>query len=269
MELTQTTVDDPVLTRTEGAVAVVTLNRPQVMNAFTLPMATAYAKALRAADADPAIRAILVTGTGRCFCAGADIGVLRQGAEAIRSFVPTREDLPPQFALGLSKPVIVALNGPVVGIGLAYMMGSDVRFAAASASVNPAFSRLGLVAEYGLSWLLPRVIGLPKTLDLLLSGRTVSATEAAELGLVKQVVPDADLFDTALRYATEMADACAPSSLAAIKAQVYADLDRTQDDALTDTLARMDASFGEPDLGEALQARTEKRPPIFLPPPAR
>lgn len=262
------TGQDPVLVHHEGAVAVVTLNRPHVLNAMTQPMATAYADALRAADTDPAVRAIVVTGAGRGFCAGADLSVLEQGAAEIRRFLPAPEDLP-DLALRLRKPVIAAINGPVAGVGFAYLLGSDIRYAADGASISTTFARLGLVAEYGVSWLLPRVIGTPHAMDLLLSGRTIDAAEAARIGLVHHVTPPGELLARAVGHAAELAARCSPASLAAIKAQVYADLDRPRAAAVADALARMDASFDAPDLAEALAARAEKRAPVFPPLPPR
>ncbi|MFJ6569341.1 enoyl-CoA hydratase-related protein [Streptomyces sp. NPDC091292] len=259
---------DVVLVRHERAVAVITLNRPHALNAMTRPMATAYAEALRAADADPAVRAIVVTGAGRGFCAGADLGVLKQGPQAIRAFVPPPDDLP-DLALRLRKPVIAAVNGPVAGIGCAYLLGSDIRYAARTATISTSFARLGLVAEYGISWLLPRVIGTPHALDLLLSGRTIDAAEAASIGLVHHVTEPGDVLARAVEHAADLAATGAPSSHAAIKAQIYADLERPRSEALAHTLKLMDGSFDGPDLAEALAARTAKRPPAFapLPPP--
>ncbi|SEF55645.1 Enoyl-CoA hydratase/carnithine racemase [Thermomonospora echinospora] len=256
--------EETVLVRHERSVAVITLNRPQALNAMTGPMSVAYARALREADADPQVRAIVVTGAGRGFCAGADLGVLNQGPDAIRALVPPAEDLP-TMALRLRTPVIAAVNGPVAGIGFAYMMGSDVRFAGRGVKMTTSFSRLGLVAEYGLSWLLPRLIGASRAMELLLSGRTLDAEEAERIGLVHRVVEPDRVLQEAVDYAADLAAGCAPSSLAAIKAQVYADLERSHDDALADTLKLMDASFGGPDLAEALAARKEKRPPVFTP----
>lgn len=260
--------DSEILTELRGAVSVITFNRPKARNAITSTMALAYAEALRAADDDPRVRAIVVTGAGPGFCAGADLEVLRGGAEAIKKFVPPREDLP-TLALKLRKPVIVAVNGAAVGIGFAYMMGSDIRFAAESAKIATAFSRLGLAAEYGLSWLLPRAIGLQPALDLLLTGRTLGAAEAAEIGIIHKVVPDGTVLDAAVAYATDLAENCSPFALATIKQQVYLDLDRSRDDALTDTLQQMDTAFEGPGLAEALTARTEKRAAVFDPLPAR
>lgn len=256
--------EETVLVRHERSVAVITLNRPQALNAMTGPMSVAYARALREADADPQVRAIVVTGAGRGFCAGADLGVLNQGPDAIRAFLPPAEDMP-TMALRLRTPVIAAVNGPVAGIGFAYMLGSDVRFVGRGVRMTTSFSRLGLVAEYGLSWLLPRLIGASRAMELLLSGRAIDAEEAERIGLVHHVVEPDRVLEAAVDYAADLAAGCAPSSLAAIKAQVLADLERSHDEALADTLKLMDASFGAPDLAEALAARNEKRPPVFAP----
>lgn len=256
--------EETVLVRQERSVAVVTFNRPQVLNAMTKQMAMEYAHALREADADPQVRAIVVTGAGRGFCAGADLAILNQGPQAIRTFLPPAEDLP-HLALRLRTPVIAAVNGPVAGIGFAYMLGSDVRFAARGVKMTTSFSRLGLVAEYGLSWLLPRLIGASRAMELLLSGRTLDAEEAERIGLVHRVVEPERLLAEAVDYAADLASGCSPHSLATIKAQVWADLERGHDEALAETLKLMDASFDGPDLAEALAARREKRPPVFAP----
>ena len=256
----------PILVEVNSGVCVITLNRPQARNAMTAEMAAQYAAALRSADANPDVRAIVVTGAGAGFCAGADLSILREGAEALRKFLPPREDYP-DLALRLRKPVIAAVNGAAVGIGFAYMMYSDVRFVAESAKLATMFSQLGLVAEYGLSWLLPRVIGLQPAMELLLSGRTIDGREAERIGLVHRAVPDDQVLPTAIEYASALAKNCSPASLQAIKEQVYADLERPREEAFLDTIARMDVSFGGPDLAEAMQARQEKRPPVFNPLP--
>lgn len=253
--------------RREGAVAIVSLSRPDVLNAITPSMAAAYGDALRAADAEPGVRAVVVTGAGRGFCAGADLGILSEGAATIRGFLPRREDLP-TVAFRIRKPVICAVNGPVAGIGFAYMMGSDVRFAAADAKISTTFARLGLVAEYGLSWLLPRVIGTAWSLDLLLSARTITGEEAARIGLVQYVSSRESVLAEAVGYATRLAESCSPYSMATAKSQVYADLEATDDAALRRTLALMDESFEHPDLAAALAARSEGHAPEFPPLPA-
>jgi enoyl-CoA hydratase/carnithine racemase len=255
---------DVVLVDRREQVAVITLNRPAKLNAVTREMADAYADHMRAADRDPDVRAIVVTGAGRGFCAGADLGILAGGADALADFLPESEDLP-QLALDLRTPVIAAVNGPVAGVGFAYMLGSDVRFAAEGASMSTTFARLGLVAEYGLSWLLPRLVGVPAALDLLLTGRTIDAAEALRIGLVQDVLQPERLLDHAVAYGQQLARTCSPYSLANIKAQVYADVARDRATALADTLERMHDSITRPDLAEALRARAEGRPPRFAP----
>jgi enoyl-CoA hydratase/carnithine racemase len=263
----QPSASPEILVRREGTVEVISFNRPEVLNAITPPMGAAYASALRAADADPGVRAVVVTGAGRGFCAGADLGVLSQGAAAIREFAPPRGNLP-LVAFRIRKPVICAVNGPVAGIGFAYMMGSDIRFAAVDAKISTTFARLGLVAEYGLSWLLPRAIGTAWSLDLLLSGRTITGEEAGRIGLVQYVSSKESVLADAIGYAARLAASCSPQSMAAAKSQVYADLELTQSDALTHTLKLMGESFGHPDLAAALAARGTGQAPEFAPLPA-
>ncbi|CAO5228728.1 Enoyl-CoA hydratase/carnithine racemase [Frankia sp. AgKG'84/4] len=230
-------------------------------------MVVAYAAALRAAEDDPRVRVIVVTGAGAGFCSGADLTVLGEGPAAIRAFAPAAEDLP-TLALRLRKPVIAAVNGAAVGIGFAYMLCSDIRIAAESARFATAFSWLGLAAEYGVSWLLPRLIGVQPAMDLLLSGRMVDAREALAAGLVQRVVPDGELLATAVGYAADLAEHCSPFSLATIKEQVYGDLDRSHADALVDTRERMRAAHEGAALAEAMAARAQKRAPVFEPLPA-
>ncbi len=177
----------------DSGVAVVTLNRPERLNAWGGGLAAEFYRCMDRAEADPAIRVIVVTGSGRAFCAGADMGDLdtisgaseSAGDTDVTALVGERH---PHFVTGLRKPVIAAINGACAGIGLTQALMCDVRFAAAGAKFTTAFARRGLIAEYGISWILPRVVGHSAALDLLLSGRTFYAEEAAELGLVKEVV---------------------------------------------------------------------------------
>src|SRR3954447_10901770 len=191
----------------DGAVGVLTLNRPQRLNAWTTRMEYEYRWALAQADADPDVRAVVVTGAGRGFCAGADFGALDRIVEAgqyIEAPPPSEEageviapraGVPPAFEhvltfpLGMRKPVIAAVNGPAAGVGFALMCFADLRFAAAGAKLTTSFSRLGLPAEHGLSWVLPRLIGPTRAADLLLSSRVFLAEEAEAMGLVNRVEP--------------------------------------------------------------------------------
>jgi enoyl-CoA hydratase/carnithine racemase len=171
----------------------------------------------------------------------------------------------PHFVTGLRKPIIAAINGACAGIGFTQALMCDVRFAAAGAKFTTAFSRRGLIAEYGISWILPRVVGHGVALDLLLSGRTFRAEEAAQIGLVKEVVALEELMTRAVGYAEDLAVNCAPSSMAVIKRQVYDDALRELVDVSADTEKLMHESMGRPDFIEGITAFFEKRPPNFPP----
>lgn len=249
----------------DGHVARVTIDRPDVRNALTPELCRDYTAALRRADADPGVRAVLVTGTGQAFCAGADLAALRAGASALDRYLPDADN-DPMAAARLGVPVVAALNGPAVGIGFALALAADIRFAAPAATLNPAFPRLGLTAEYACSWLLNRLIGTARTLELLLSGRGLPAQEALGLGLVTRVVEPDRLEEEALAYTRAIAQGCSPRALAAIKQQVLADQAPDLDAALARSAELMRASFRWPDLAEAVAARGERRDPRF---PAR
>jgi len=254
----------------DGGVAVVTLNRPERMNAWGGGLATEFYRCLDRAEADPSVRVVVVTGSGRAFCAGADMGDLdtiggasdTAGDADVSQLVGERH---PHFVTTLRKPVIAAINGACAGIGLTQALMCDVRFAAAGAKFTTAFARRGLIGEYGISWILPRVVGWSAALDLLLSGRTFYAEEALELGLVKEVVPAEELLARAISYAEDMAANCAPSSMAVIKRQVYDDAlrDLVTSSAHAETLMR--ESMSRPDFIEGITAFFEKRAPNFPP----
>lgn len=258
-----------VRTENDGDVAVITLDRPERLNAVTPSMGLAYAAALRACDDDPAVRVVVVTGAGRAFCAGADLAELAKGPE---HFAATYADpsFAPDAALRLRTPVVVAANGPVAGLGLVYLLGGDVRFLDPTAVVQTSFARLGMPVHYGLGWLLPRVVGLATATELMLSSRRVEPAESVRMGLAHRVcAPGASLAE-ALAYAHDLAATCSPSSWAAIKAQLLADGSRGFDESLADAYARMREAAAGPDLAEALAAREEGRPARFPPlPPHR
>ena len=256
------TSEETVLVERDRGVATIRLNRPEKLNALTPTMQQRYVDVLRELDADPDVRVMVVTGAGRGFCSGADLSALTSIDPSVAGDVLDRGRLP-TIAIETRKPLVAAVNGPVAGIGFALMLAADVRFIAAGTKVSTTFARLGLVAEYGLSWLLPRVVGTGRALEILMSGRMVEADEARRIGLVTEVVDGRPVLDRALEWARDVADHCSPRSLAAMKEQIYADLDHTFTETIDDMLARMHESFTWGDLPEALTARAEGRDPRF------
>jgi enoyl-CoA hydratase/carnithine racemase len=257
-------------------IATITLDRPDRLNAWTGRMHTEYRSAIEAAESDPGVRVVVVTGAGRGFCAGADSQALSGHVDRGGYDPGTPDDLPrpgygvsPEFDhdfafhLALTKPVIAAINGPAAGVGLVLACFCDLRFAAAGVKLTTAHGKLNLPAEYGLSWLLPRLIGLGRANDLLLSSRVVLAEEALEMGLVNAVLPPDELLDHTHRYAVDLAATVSAGSLAATKRQIALDLHRGVGDAVDDSAERMDRMMGEPDFAEGVAALQEKRKPTF------
>jgi enoyl-CoA hydratase/carnithine racemase len=255
---------DLVLAERRGAVLVLTLNRPERLNAWTDALEDQYYARLDAAEADPEIRAIVVTGAGRGFCAGADLGDLERGATTDAAADVLRDRARPRsFPLTVRKPMIAAINGAAAGLGLVEALYCDLRFATADAKLTTAFARRGLIAEYGIAWLLPRLIGPSRALDLLLSSRVVRGEEALGLGLVDRVCEPDRLVDEAVAYATDLAAHCSPWSLATIKAQVQADLDRPFAEAVAAADELMLESFTRADVEEGVRSYLEGRAPAF------
>jgi len=229
-------------------VAVVTLHRPERLNAWTVRMEQEYVWALRKADADPAVRAIVVTGAGRGFCAGADVKALDKIVE-----------------VGDYQGAVAseAVNGPAAGIGFVLMCFADIRFAAAGAKLTTSFGRLGLPAEHGVSWILPRLVGAGRAADLLFSSRVVLAEEAAEIGLVNAVLPAEELLPYSLDYARRLAAEISPSSLRIMKRQLWDDMAGDLDTAVTVAVETLERMVKEADFEEGVAALAEKRPPRF------
>jgi enoyl-CoA hydratase/carnithine racemase len=247
----------------EGPIAIIRLNRPAFLNALNAGMLDLYAALLQRADADPAVRAIVVTGNGRGFCAGADLSMLSSGPDALRDYIAAQDpELGPAMTFRLATPVVTAINGPCAGLGFVIAVCADKRFVHPDASLSTTFSRLGLVAEYGISWVLPRLVGLASATDLLLTGRTITGREAGELGLAD--VSD-DPFASAMSWATLIAEHSSPTSMAFMKQALLNDGNSTLSDCMVETLQLMLRAFEGDDLQEALNARREKRPPMFAP----
>lgn len=254
--------ENDVLYSVADGVATITLNRPDRLNALLPGMGDRYAALLRQADADPSVRAIVVTGAGRGFCSGADLGVLVEGPQALDGYVDGQDvDTIPTAALRLGTPVVTAINGPCAGVGFVLAIAADVRIASPTATLSTSFARLGLIAEYGVAWLLTRIVGLGPATDLLLTARTITGQDAYDLGLVTSIAEDPLAAATA--WARDVADNCSPSAIAAMKRQLLAADGQDLPTAVDASLAEMRLSFERPDLEEAMTARLEKRPTRF------
>jgi enoyl-CoA hydratase/carnithine racemase len=245
----------------DTGVLMLTFNRPDRNNAWTYTLEDAYFQSLLAAANDPDVRVIVVTGSGRSFCPGMDMEVLEASAKGSKSGLHRR--WPMTTALQVPKPVIGAVNGAAAGIGFIHVSTFDVVFAATGAKFTTSFARRGLPAENGLSWLLPRRIGTARAMDLLLSGRVVTAEEAAELGVVNWVVDGGELRERTLAYARDMAMNCSPASMAHIKRQVLADWERSAEEARLRALVLISEMGAHPDFAEGVMSYQEKRSPRF------
>jgi enoyl-CoA hydratase/carnithine racemase len=264
---------EQILYRVEERVAVVTLNRPDRLNAWTPLMQAEVKAAMRAASGDPQVRVIVLTGAGRGFCAGADMSALQgiQSGErrerapeepfdrhAHQSFQRTHSYFP-----SVPKPIIAAVNGPCAGLGMVIALYADMRFASQNAVFMTAFSRRGLIAEHGISWLLPRLVGLANAADLLFSARRVEAREAKEIGLVNRVFA-AEKFETeVLAYAKMLASDVSPRSLAEMKREIWNAQFQTLGEAIEAADKDMAASFASEDFKEGVAHFVEKRAPAF------
>jgi enoyl-CoA hydratase/carnithine racemase len=260
----------------EDRVATVTLARPHRLNAWTGRMHTEYRWALAEADADPGVRVVVVTGEGRGFCAGADTAALEghvdkggydpgTGPDLAEPGYGVRPEFDHDYAFhfGLRLPVIAAVNGPAAGVGLVLACFCDLRFAAEGAKLTTAHGRLNLPAEYGLSWVLPRLVGTGRALDLLLSSRVVLADEALRLGLVNRVWPPEELLPRTYEYAHDLAHRIAPRSLSETKRQVWIDAHRDVGGSVEQARALLEDMMREDDFHEGVRALGEKRPPAF------
>ena len=269
----------------QDGIATLTLNRPDKLNAWTNVLDREVRHALTAASADADVRAVVLTGAGRGFCAGADMTMLHtivDKAEKTEKSKKAATDDP--FAAGpipgglalpqafsyryayfptVPKPIISAINGPAAGLGLVLSLYTDLRFAADTAVFTTAFARRGLIAEHGVDWILPRVIGLPNALDLLLSARKVTAQEALQMGLVNRLYPAEQLLAETRAYALELARLVSPRSMRVMKSQLFRSQDVDFAGALSAGIDHMEASFGSEDFKEGVAHFVEKRPPAF------
>jgi enoyl-CoA hydratase/carnithine racemase len=262
-----------ILYEVSDKVATITLNRPDRMNAWTAIMEHDVREAMTAARDDDNVRVIVLTGAGRAFCAGADMEALKtidpdamRRAENIPPFdMNRRSDWQSRYAYfpSIPKPVIGMLNGATAGIGLVHALYCDVRFAAEGAVFTTAFARRGLIAEHGISWMLPRLVGHANALDLLMSARRVSSDEALRMGLVNRLYPAEKLREETYAYARDLADFVSPSSMAVIKRQLYDVPFQTLSEATIDANREMMVSLRSEDFREGVASFVEKRAPRF------
>jgi enoyl-CoA hydratase/carnithine racemase len=246
----------------EDGVATITLNRPEQMNAFTGRMGAEWGDALARCDEDDAVRAVVITGAGRAFCAGAD---LSRGKDAFRGAgrerpKPVREPLQPWQ---VRKPVVAAVNGHAIGVGLTLPMQCDLRFVAEDAKLAFAFVRRGVIPELASHVIVARVAGLSRAADLLLSGRTFSGREAAELGLASRALPAAEVLPAALAWARDVAQHTAPASVALSKRLLWEGVADSVPAMLKKEEAIFDWIRRQPDAVEGVVSFVEKRPPAW------
>jgi len=248
-----------------NGVAVLTWNRPERNNAWSVPMEREYYRLLRACGDDPEVRVIVVTGAGKSFCPGMDADTLSDQARTGTSTFPHRRD-PVTLPRSIRKPVIAAINGACAGIGLIAAMNCDLRFASASAKLTTSFSQRGIMAEHGLAWSLPRVVGVSKALDLLFSARVVQGGEALALGLVDRVFERDVLMTETLTYARNLATFSSPLAMGVMKQQVYEAQESTHEEARTMAIRWWyDVLRDHGDFKEGIGSYLEKRQPQFAP----
>jgi enoyl-CoA hydratase/carnithine racemase len=259
-------------------VATITLNRPDKLNAWTATMEQEVRSAVEEAERDDNVRVIVLTGAGRGFCAGADMSLLNAVATngldervvgRIQSVDVMQEGLRPDFQrkysyfLAVAKPVIAAINGPAVGLGLVIPLYCDLRWAAENARFSTTFAQRGLIAEYGMAWMLPRIVGLPDAIDLLLSARQITASEALALRLVNRVFPQEGFATIVHEHAVQLASTVSSRSMGVIKRQVYAGMFQTLAESFDLSVVEMVASLRSADFREGVAHFLEKRAPKF------
>ena len=270
-------VYDEILYEVDDPVATITLNRPDSLNGWTDRMGREVRHAVATAEADAAVVGIVITGAGRAFCAGADLKVLSSISEDGR-MESDADDLPPApepeprppdldgaytYLLGSPKPIIAAINGACAGMAVPIALSCDLRFMAEDAVIVTAFAQRGLIAEWGLSWLLPRVVGASHAMDLLISSRKVTGREAAAMGLVNKAMPADQVLAHSQQYVRDLAEHVSPASMAVMKRQLHSQLHAGLGPAELESRQLMMESFTRPDFKEGVRSFLEKRPPSF------
>jgi enoyl-CoA hydratase/carnithine racemase len=286
---------EQILYSVSDGVATITLNRPERLNAWTRIMAKEVMDAAHRAEDDASARVIVLTGAGRGFCAGADMAELEGAADeafaALKSGAAmsaerrvsilmdqiTEEEYNPEnkdrirndfrkrysYLLGIKKPVLAAVNGPAAGLGLIIALYCDIRFASEKAKFSTAFSKRGLIAEHGISWILPRMVGISNALDMLYSSRIISSQDALSMGLVNRVFPQESFMDDVMSYAKDLANSVSPRSMCIMKRQVVNALFETLAEASETADEELLQSLASDDFKEGVAHFLEKRPPRF------
>jgi enoyl-CoA hydratase/carnithine racemase len=265
-------------------VATIALNRPDKLNAWTALMESEVRSHMENAEQDDEVRVIVLTGAGRGVCAGADMSLLSAVAErgldyrdlddrgreqVLRDGANRREGAAPDFQKkysyfpAIGKPVIAAINGPVVGLGLVITLYCDLRLASDASRFSTTFARRGLIAEYGMAWMLPRIVGIANALDLLFSAQTIDAADALRMGLVNRVFPQETFLEKVQEYAQELASIVSPRSLRIIKRQIYEAMSQPLAEAFDISVREMIACFRSEDFKEGVAHFVQKRPAAF------
>lgn len=266
---------DEIIYEKKDRVATVTMNRPEKMNAWTPKMGSEMRTAMMDAERDPGIGAIIVTGAGRAYCAGADMGALsniaaghgsaRQADAEDPFMAQQRADYRTSYSwpLALNTPVIGAINGACVGLGFTTCLYQDIRIASENARLGLIFTQRGLAIEHGSSWMLPRIVGISRAMELAVTGRLIDANEALEIGLVSRVVPQDKLMPTVREIATGIAGKCSPLGVAQAKKMIYQHLFTDLATAVRDDDTSMEMMTRSEDFKEGVKAFLEKRAPRF------
>jgi enoyl-CoA hydratase/carnithine racemase len=256
-------------------VATITLNRPDKLNAWTKKMEDEVVAAVGAAASDDHVRVIILTGAGKGFCAGADLSLLSAiSQESIpRPDLIADVDMHPgiqadfrkkyAWLLSVPKPIIAAINGPSVGLGFIIPLYCDFRFASEKARFSVIFSKRGLVAEYGLAWMLPRLVGLGNAIELIYTSKLINAAEALRIGLVTRVLPEENFLGAVQEFASDLATTVSPRSLRVMKKQIYTGLMQSLGEASDTAVEEMKGSFGTEDFKEGVAHFLEKRAAAF------
>ena len=253
-----------VLVDTADGIALITLNRPERRNAWTVQVQSAYFAALEAACLDEQVSVIVLTGAGGSFCPGADTQALAVYTDT-GTTNPLAEEIeqPEWFPSLVRKPMIAAIEGPCAGVGLAHALMCDIRVAAEDARLSTAFARRSLPPMHGAAWLLERIAGASVTHELLLTGRTFNGAEAARLSVVTEAVPSGQALERALEIARDIVASCSPTSMAAIKEQLWTNRERTFAAAVEEVDQTLDDVLSSADFREGVESFVQRRPPHF------